>query len=1318
MPRGAHKLTREIRRLTDRLPLLAAAGLAWVASPDRAAGDEPAAAPLPPGIRVVWDLAKAWRESTPTRERVCLNGLWRWQPAEPADAGPPPATNWGHFKVPGCWPGITDYMQKDCQTLHAHPAWKNVKPDAIAGAWYQREITIPAAWEGRRISLHVECLNSLAAVYVDGNRAGELRFPGGEVGLTALCRPGGRHLLGLRVAAMPLKAVMLSHGDSASAREVQGTVARRGLCGDVCLVATPRSGRIADVMVTTSVRKGTLGWNAALEGLAPDARYRLECVVMKDGHDVARFTGGPFQAGDLRDGRIGFCEPWNPGQLWDLHTPANTFQLRLSLLDAAGKLLDQAWDERFGFRELWIEGRDFILNGTRVALSCVPLDNAQVGAAWATCEGARESLERLKGFGINFVYTHNYGCEPGAHLGFGAILRAADDVGMLVALSQPHFSAYDWKAPGADRDNGYARHAAAYVRTAGNHPSVVCYAMSHNATGYNEDMNPDLIDGIQDRRDQWARNNARLALRAAAIVGRLDPGRIVYHHASGNLGPLHAINFYPNFVPVQELSDWFGHWATHGVKPLFLCEYGAPFTWDWTMYRGWYQGRREFGSARVPWEFCLAEWNAQFLGDKAYRISAAEAENLRWEARQLRAGNSWHRWDYPCEVGSTRLEERYPVFAAYLTDNWRAFRTWGVSALSPWEYGHYWKLRGGVAKGRRELPVDWENLQRPGFSADFLDERYERMDLAFERADWVATPAAAALLRNNRPLLAWLAGKPEAFTGKDHVFLAGEAVEKQLVVINSSREPVTCRAEWSLALAPAARGGTAVTVAPGAQARIPLRFELPAALAPGAYQLRASVDFGNGEVQDDALAIDVLAPPPAPRIGARVALFDPRGETGRWLRQLGVAHQAVDADADLAAFDLLVVGKAALAADSPAPDIGRVRDGLKVLVFEQTAEVLEKRFGFRVAEYGLRQVFPRVPDHPALAGLGVGSLRDWRGDATLTPPRLQYQPDQRYNGAPTVEWCGLPVTRLWRCGNRGSVATVLIEKPACGDFLPILDGGYGLHYGPLLEHREGRGMVMFCQMDVTGRSEADPAAEALARNLLTYAAAWRPTPPRSALYAGDPAGKKHLESAGVPVAVYQKERLSPGRVLVVGPGAGRRLAGDAPAIAEWLAAGGRLLAIGLGEAEANALLPFKVSMADAEHIAACFSPHDRDSLLAGVAPADVHNRDPRELPLLTAGARIVGNGVLAVAPDRTVVFCQLAPWQFEALGQPNLKRTHRRASCLVTRLLGNLGVRAPTPVLARFSAPVNPAGPERRWLDGLYLDQPDEWDDPYRFFRW
>ena len=32
--------------------------------------------------------------------------------------------------------------------------------------------------------------------------------------------------------------------------------------------------------------------------------------------------------------------------------------------------------------------------------------------------------------------------------------------------------------------------------------------------------------------------------------------------------------------------------------------------------------------------------------------------------------------------------------------------------------------------------------------------------------------------------------------------------------------------------------------------------------------------------------------------------------------------------------------------------------------------------------------------------------------------------------------------------------------------------------------------------------------------------------------------------------------------------------------------------------------------------------------------------------------------------------------------------------------------------------PVTPPSIDGRWLQGLYLDQPEAWDDPYRFFRW
>ena len=78
-----------------------------------------------------------------------------------------------------------------------------------------------------------------------------------------------------------------------------------------------------------------------------------------------------------------------------------------------------------------------------------------------------------------------------------------------------------------------------------------------------------------------------------------------------------------------------------------------------------------------------------------------------------------------------------------------------------------------------------------------------------------------------------------------------------------------------------------------------------------------------------------------------IALFDPKGETAGLLRDMGIAYELVDAGADLSQYSILRVGKEALTPDGPAPDMGRVREGLKVIVFEQRSDVLEKRLGFR-----------------------------------------------------------------------------------------------------------------------------------------------------------------------------------------------------------------------------------------------------------------------------------------------------------------------------------------------------------------------------------
>ncbi len=476
------------------------------------------------------------------------------------------------------------------------------------------------------------------------------------------------------------------------------------------------------------------------------------------------------------------------------------YHVSLSLLGAGAGTLDVAIPVRFGFREFWINGRDFYLNGSRIFLSAVPLDNAGIGAATATYEGAKETMLRLKSFGINFVYGHNYGCEPGVHLSFAEILRAADDVGMLFALPQPHFEQYDWDGADADRTNGYARHAEYYVRVAQNHPAVVAYAMSHNGTGYEEMHNPDMIDGIGDPAKISSGRNGK-AQPGAGVAGAGDH-RTVRHHTR-HLSPflrqpghdVHA-KLLRQFRPdpgTRRLVRALGDPGGQAALPDRVRLAGLPGTSPCTA-----AGCTAGGGLAAPRFPGSCAWPSGTRSSSGIRLSRSprtEKDDLRLESGKFRAGDVWHHWDYPHQLEN--LEAQKPVDAIYVTDNWRAFRTWGVSATNCWEYASYWKLRDGVDKRRKELKVDWDGLQRPGFSPDYIDGQFQEMEQAFERSDWAPDAAGQALMRNNMPLLAYIGGKPEAFTSKDHNFFPGETVEKQLIIINDSRAPVTFDCAWS-----------------------------------------------------------------------------------------------------------------------------------------------------------------------------------------------------------------------------------------------------------------------------------------------------------------------------------------------------------------------------------------------------------------------------------------------------------------------------------------------------------------------------------------
>ena len=199
--------------------------------------------------------------------------------------------------MPACWPGIQDYMQSDYQTLYPDPSWKNTNLSEVQSAWYERTITIPQDWAGRRVALDVEYLNSYAAVYVDGRKVGEIRFPGGQVDLSAAVRPGATHVLSLLVVAMPLKAVMESYNDTNTAKTEEGRS------------RTPRP-------VRRRLADRRAGWGATLRrqdrhfvppepdhvsrpgcrGWRPTGATKLRARISDQGRQVAEFTGPTFPA--------------------------------------------------------------------------------------------------------------------------------------------------------------------------------------------------------------------------------------------------------------------------------------------------------------------------------------------------------------------------------------------------------------------------------------------------------------------------------------------------------------------------------------------------------------------------------------------------------------------------------------------------------------------------------------------------------------------------------------------------------------------------------------------------------------------------------------------------------------------------------------------------------------------------------------------------------------------------------------------------------------------------------------------------------------
>jgi len=633
-------------------------------TPQMAAPTHLADAVLPAGFELGWDNMSV-ETINAKRAQVSLDGIWRFIPA--VEAVDPPKLGWAYINVPGSWQsGRTPQENRSGRrsaflAIGGGPQWDLYDGAMVTRAWYEREITIPAQWQGRMISLRFERVSTDAIVYVDGKRCGTVAWPWGSVDITQAVTPGRMAQIRVLVAAIadPEKVGQFWQNALSNITYTPARLRTRGLTGNVFLESRSSEARVTDVFVKTSTRKKSLSLEVELVGVKQAGRAEFIAEMLNEKGEVEKAFNAEAGVDDKEVQTVTLSWPWTNPRLWDVGQP-NLYTLRLKVKGAG---LDDEYDQEFGFREFWVEGRKFFLNGTEIRLrqGCFYYgQRPQVG-------------ENFWEMGSSTIDTRGDTSDSGRSL------DDADHKGYLVAQYILNANRYimdsRYRLVWDENRSRAMERAAVWMRHYRNHPSVVMWVAGFNFFNSAVDADPRHIG----RRD-WDQDNQRWQRILAAGIDmfdglkQLDPTRVYYSHAGACTGDVYTMNCYLDLLPLQEREDWLSEWAKSGEMPVSMVEFGTPM--DCTYRRG-----RHGFTSNITSEPLLTEYAAIYFGNDAY---ISEEPKYRQYLHDLfRSGMLY-------ESSENRLDEynnNHKIQQLYRTNTWRSWRTAGLSGgLRTWSW--------------------------------------------------------------------------------------------------------------------------------------------------------------------------------------------------------------------------------------------------------------------------------------------------------------------------------------------------------------------------------------------------------------------------------------------------------------------------------------------------------------------------------------------------------------------------------------------------------------------------------------------------------
>jgi hypothetical protein len=1003
-----------------------------------------------------------WHEKTATREQFCLNGEWDFHPLpgtsnEDWQAPPAPGEvdtyDWKmKARVPGTWNGYPWSYEGQC----FEAADLGILSQCLR-AWYKRRFFVPDDWAGREIGLEFGGVGYKAAVYINRQYVGT--HVGGvtpfEMNVTRFANPGQVNEILVynttfrRDGTRPPEAPLVHGAISGMWGDVYLRAHARVFANNVFVKTSVRQRKITCVLEITN--RDEVPHTVSIENKVidiPSSKFQVPGSPATPNEEPQKWALTlPSRQITIPAGRmvkVDVEQPWPNPHYWSLEDP-HLYYLSTWVTEDDKLIDDQT--TRFGFREFWIDGRDFRLNGEIVRLRSFPfgLDDGPAQMRPEYMRGWFKLMKEQLGHNairFQWIFQSNVAVE------------IADEEGLLIEegtglVGGDQGARWNWPEANAQTKQEIAE----WVRARRNHPSVVIWSTNNECWSMKD------VKSVRDG-DPEALGQYQWILGVGDWIREHDDTRVVTHHNLGDMfdwtqpyfeeyleaGDLmgkadHYNLHYPReYRFVAEQAELAARWAREKHKPLIVGEFSGPQT-------------------MIPGNATDFVIN----GEEFVQGGVAEGKSSYYVFRRV--------------VGA-----------------WRAA---GVSGIYAWAPNLYC-----LKKALDNHEFKWDDLTTPSMKPRRV--RYSWINPGWVQDVPLYRPDHTSRKANNRfwdlladslaPLLINLGGNYW-----EHNYLSGEKVTKRVSLVNDSAEAQEITWSWTLEESDRPAEGLFPDKVPrrlaGATQRVTLAraeirectFDLPLPQVTERQELLLrlqATNVGNGRravprhlSSSDQLDITVYpaasVAPPRPALSeaegfpqARVAIYDKVGKTAQVLQQAGLRCQPLRDLRELhrKRHDLLVLGSdsadsSLLATSIRDPLRGFVDAGGKVLVFEQGRETYPH----------LHLLFPGITT-PRFTHTGPSYLACSYADVAAP-------------GHPVFQGLKRGIS-LWK-GEYGRVAEFHYPRPFGTSAKPLLfSGKWGTS---LLEGVYGKGRYFLCQENLTTRYGVDPEATILMHNLLSYA---------------------------------------------------------------------------------------------------------------------------------------------------------------------------------------------------------------------------------------